>query len=77
MEQEIDLKAEIERLREKSHDHANLLMDHEGRIIELEEDVTTIEKTLIILEQQSKILKWLLGVATAILVSVITNAIQS
>ena len=73
--EEIDLTAEIERLREKSHDLSNTVLNHEGRIIELEDDVGGIEKTLIVLEQQSKILKYLLGVATAILVSVITNAL--
>ncbi len=75
MEQEIDLTSEIERLREKAHDHANMLLDHEGRLLEVEEDVSTIEKTLIVLNEQSKVLKWLLGVASAILVSIITNAL--
>ena len=75
MEQEIDLTSEIERLREKSHDLSNTVLNHEGRLIELEDDVSAIEKSLIILNEQSKILKWLLGVASAILVSVITNAL--
>lgn len=73
--EEINLQAEIQRLRDKAHEHSNLLMNHEGRLIGLEEDVSSIEKTLIVLEQQSKILKWLLGVASAILVSIISNGI--
>ena len=72
--EEIDLQAEIKKLRDKAHEHGNLLMNHEGRIIDLEDGVSAIEKSLIILEQQSKILKWLLAVASAILVSIVSNA---
>jgi hypothetical protein len=71
---ELDLQAEIKKLREQSHDHSSLLMNHENRILGLEEDVSGIERTLIVLEQQSKILKWLLAVASAILVSIVSNA---
>lgn len=71
---DIDLQSEIKKLREKAHDHSNLLMNHENRILGLEEDVSGIERTLIVLEQQSKILKWLLAVASAILVSIVSNA---
>ena len=72
--EEIDLQAEIKKLRDKAHEQANLLMNHETRILGLEDDVSGIEKTLIVLEQQSKILKWLLAVASAILVSIVSNA---
>ncbi len=73
MTPEIDIKEEIEKLRRKAHDHANVLTDHEGRIIDLEETTDTMEKTLIELKGQSKILKYILGVATAIFVSLVTK----
>jgi len=90
MQRDLDLMEEINKLREKAHMLSNSVLDHEGRIIHLEEDsektenkVEMIERTmyimresLVILESQSKILKWLLGVATAIFISLVGNYVQ-
>jgi peptidoglycan hydrolase CwlO-like protein len=90
MDEEQDLMEEIKKLRDKAHYLSNTVLNHEGRIIHLEEDsekveskLDTLEKTmyimkesLVILESQSKILRWLLGVATAIFISLVGNYVK-
>ena len=78
-----DLEREIILLREKSHKLSNLAVDHENRILILETDMyeqsntlKAVRDSLLVLQGQSKILKWLLGVATAILVSVVSKGIS-
>ena len=78
-----DLEREIILLREKSHKLSNLAVDHENRLLILEEDMyeqsntlKAVRDSLLVLQGQSKILKWLLGVVTAILVSVVTKGIS-
>ena len=90
MEEDQDLMEEIKKLRDKAHSLSNTVLNHEGRIITLEEGsdkaetkLDTLEKSmymiresLVVLESQSKILRWLLGVATAIFVSLVGNYVN-
>lgn len=77
-----DLEREIILLRDKSHKLSNFVVEHESRILSLEEDMERTNKvmnavrdSLLVIEGQGKLLKWLIGVATAILVSVITKGL--
>ena len=84
------LDKEVYWLREKAHKHSNYLLKQEGKLMLVEQDMDNVkekldkfeetlaetQKVMLMLQNQSRILKWLLGLTTSVLIAFLISLIK-
>ena len=84
------LDKEVYWLREKAHKHSNYLLKQEGKLMLVEQDMDNVkekldkfeetlaetQKVMLMLQNQSRILKWLLGLTTSVLIAFILSLLK-
>ena len=84
------LDKEVYWLREKAHKHSNYLLKQEGKLMLVEQDMDNVkekvdkfeetlaetQKVMLMLQNQSRILKWLLGLTTSVLIAFIISLLN-
>lgn len=84
------LDKEVYWLREKAHKHSNYILKQEGKIMLVDQDMDNVkekldkfeetlaetQKVMLMLQNQSRILKWLLGLTTSVLIAFLISLIK-